>query len=158
MVPKTATISSAVVPGIAEHHITAVSASKELVEQNETVCLLFTTTSCMYNNQSCERTNFIWRARWSPYTLDSCVANWITWLNRLENDNFSKKVMKSIFGVKKSLLFTHNDNQGLFGWKTFSFLKGGFYFIRYFCTHQILKLWCQNHCLQTLDFEFYRFF
>ena len=70
--PKTATISSAVVPGIAEHHITAaVSASKELVEQNETVCLLFTTTSCMYNNQSCERTNFIWRARWSPYTLDS---------------------------------------------------------------------------------------
>ena len=71
MVPQAATISSAVVPGIAEHHITAVSASKELVEQNETVCLLFTTTSCMYNNQSCERTNFIWRARWSPYTLDS---------------------------------------------------------------------------------------
>ena len=89
--PKTATISSAVVPGIAEHHITAVSGSKELVEQNETVCLLFTTTSCMYNNQSCERTNFIWRARWSPYTLDYWAASWITWLNLLKNDNFSRK-------------------------------------------------------------------
>ena len=125
MVPKTATISSAVVPGIAEHHITAVSASKELVEQNETVCLLFTTTSCMYNNQSCERTNFIWRARWSPYTLDSWVLGRITRLNRLENDNFQKKVTKHLIIWSKNIVTIYSKWQsGLFWVEWWVFSEG----------------------------------